>query len=784
MTASPPRPSHASPQRRCSRRRSRSRRRRSTCRPSGGDLPPAPPPAPSAPPAQASRRSRPVGLPSLRHRRRDRPRRRRLRRRRRPPAPRSCPTTSPATARGCRRGAAGGDRGRDAREGRASTATSSPVANLRFEGETGRRKWGFSLTAEQAARAGDPRPSPSTARSTCRPRIRSSHHASTTARSSTSRSPPARTRPISTPRSRRARSGRASTSSPSRSTSAIAPTARSSRPTTSGPSSRRTAPASSSRATTRPASPASTIFPPSASDATGRTRIHLIAPGGERAFAESDLARLVQAIVLRGNFRQAVVSVDDGNATRARRRACSALPSAPRRSSRRSSPAFRPKPARRRPSASSTRPGVAPTLVVSGPALAGRQGGDRLRRRRRRPAARRRARSTIDTHADGPAAGAAARRRTAPDASPNSACRRRSSPGGGFRTRVLSSACRATSTPTPMARRRSTSTRAYTGEVRPGSHIDVYVNGFIAANLPLTSGRRRHPPAPADQGGDDPLPARRERHRRRGGARHRGRRDLRAGHDRRRPRPLRPVRHERVLHARPSAGSSAGRTSSALAGAGLPYARSEAPVPIVLGRADGETYGAALTFLSRVAVSAARVIPVEMGRPDALGTQPAIFVGALGQFSAPTVAEFGVADAARTAWDEPSAIPTRSSPSTSIRAASSPTPSANSSSTRRRLRPLAERTGQSERHPRALARVRALARAELRSLVRLARHLRRARRALRSVRPGDARGPVAEERSTGNGPWSPDATSRISSPASRRSPRPFLGRAQRPGRRL
>lgn len=48
-------------------------------------------------------------------------------------------------------------------------------------------------------------------------------------------------------------------------------------------------------------------------DATGRSRIHLIAPGGERAFAETDLARLVQAIVLRGNFRQAVITVEDGS---------------------------------------------------------------------------------------------------------------------------------------------------------------------------------------------------------------------------------------------------------------------------------------------------------------------------------------------------------------------------------------------------------------------------------------------------------------------------------------
>src|SRR5690606_5171204 len=40
-------------------------------------------------------------------------------------------------------------------------------------------------------------------------------------------------------------------------------------------------------------------------DGAGRTRLHLIAPGGERVFTDTDIARLVQAIVLRGNFRQA-----------------------------------------------------------------------------------------------------------------------------------------------------------------------------------------------------------------------------------------------------------------------------------------------------------------------------------------------------------------------------------------------------------------------------------------------------------------------------------------------
>jgi hypothetical protein len=64
-----------------------------------------------------------------------------------------------------------------------------------------------------------------------------------------------------------------------------------------------------------------------------------------------------------------------------------------------------------------------------------------------------------------------------------------------------------------------------------------------------------------------------------------------------------------------------------------------------------------MTFLSAVAISGARVIPVEMGRSEASTTQPAIFVGALNHFPAATVADFGVADAARMRWDGPVRYP-------------------------------------------------------------------------------------------------------------------------------
>jgi cellulose synthase operon protein B len=193
---------------------------------------------------------------------------------------------------------------------------------------------------------------------------------------------------------------------------------------------------------------------------------------------------------------------------------------------------------------------------------------------------------------------------------------------------------------------------AYTGEVRPGSHVDVYVNGFIAANSPLTSDK-----------GDilQHLP-------------------IKVAMTHFRP-GVNVIAVDAVLDTEADQVCAPGATAggkdrfvlfdtsefsmppfgrierwpdlSALVGTGLPYAQSDRPVPIVLGRADSATYAAALTFLSRVAVSAGRVIPVEMGRPDALADQPAIFVGTLGHFPAPTVSELGIAHTARTLWDQP-----------------------------------------------------------------------------------------------------------------------------------
>jgi hypothetical protein len=387
-------------------------------------------------------------------------------------------------------------------------------------------------------------------------------------------------------------------------------------------------------------------------DATGRTRIHITAPGAARAFADADLARLIQAIVLRGNFRQAVVSVDDGNAPEPAPQGVLRLlvgtaeelkdvPGLPPETSRSPTVGFL------------DEPGVAPTLVVSGPrwqdvkaAMGYVANGvgrplDSLR-------------TTIDTTPmvlppvqliNGPRTLTLAELGVPTEEFSGRRFRREFFIGlpGDFFSDAFGEATLAID-------------GAYTAQVRPGSRIDVYVNGFIAANSPLTSRQ-----------GDilQRLP-------------------IKVSMTHFRP-GVNTVAVEAVLDTEADAicapGTAAGGPNrfvlfdtstfsfpafaqverwpdlTALAGAGLPYARSREPVPLVLGRSEGDTYGAAMTFLSAVAIAGGRIVPVEMGRNETGSTQPAIFVGALNQFSAPTVADFGVADSARLRWDGPLRYP-------------------------------------------------------------------------------------------------------------------------------
>ena len=167
-----------------------------------------------------------------------------------------------------------------------------------------------------------------------------------------------------------------------------------------------------------------------------------------------------------------------------------------------------PRRARRRPDAGHLRAG-----------LAGREGSHRLRRRRRRAADRRRPQD--DRHdARHPAAGAAPRWRRTAEPRP-ARDRHRGILRPAFSQPVLYRpsgrlllGC--------LWRGHALSRRGLYRRGPPGEPHRRLRERLHRRQHAAHVRRRRHPPAPADQGGDDPFPPRRERHRHRCGARHRG----------------------------------------------------------------------------------------------------------------------------------------------------------------------------------------------------------------------------------------------------------------------
>jgi hypothetical protein len=190
---------------------------------------------------------------------------------------------------------------------------------------------------------------------------------------------------------------------------------------------------------------------------------------------------------------------------------------------------------------------------------------------------------------------------------------------------------------------------AYTSEVQPASHIDLYVNGQIAATTRIvnrTGGIFRHLPVQ--------IPFR----------------HFRPG--------VNTIMIEAVLNTTADAacapgGSIAGSdrfvlfdTSefsmpqfariarrpnlAALAGTGAPYNTSPSASSIVLGRNDAETISAAATFVNRLASQAGRVVPLALTAPASVGDQNAIFVGVASQFTDGMLSRLGIAESVRVNW--------------------------------------------------------------------------------------------------------------------------------------
>ncbi|MBB5752369.1 cellulose biosynthesis cyclic di-GMP-binding regulatory protein BcsB [Prosthecomicrobium pneumaticum] len=210
---------------------------------------------------------------------------------------------------------------------------------------------------------------------------------------------------------------------------------------------------------------------------------------------------------------------------------------------------------------------------------------------------------------------------------------------------------------------------AFTEAVRPASHLDVYVNGHIAATTRII-GRRggifRHYPVPIplrhftpginhvtieanlDTAADEACAP-----------------DAAATDD------SRFVLFDTTEFHMP-AFARAARTPdlAALSGTGYPYGPSVEPVSLVLGRHSPQVISAAATLLGRLALQAGRIVPVAETSASAAPRSMALFVGAAAQTPPVALQATRIAESARTDWREPAGqVPTRATEQATERAA-------------------------------------------------------------------------------------------------------------------
>ncbi|ANP85000.1 cellulose biosynthesis cyclic di-GMP-binding regulatory protein BcsB [Rhizobium leguminosarum] len=191
---------------------------------------------------------------------------------------------------------------------------------------------------------------------------------------------------------------------------------------------------------------------------------------------------------------------------------------------------------------------------------------------------------------------------------------------------------------------------AYTDNVMPGSHIDIYVNDNIASTVPITTtsgGILRHLPIRVTM------------------------RHFKPG--------LNSVAIEAILMTKDDAvcapGSTAGATPrfalfdtselqipdfarvgqrpnlAAMAGTAYPYGRATEPTPLFIDRIDADTLSAAATLLGQMAITAGHPIAVEtVASPNTIGDRDAIFIGSISQMPATALSQTNIATASQASW--------------------------------------------------------------------------------------------------------------------------------------
>ncbi|MFK3780718.1 cellulose biosynthesis cyclic di-GMP-binding regulatory protein BcsB [Agrobacterium sp. NPDC089420] len=191
---------------------------------------------------------------------------------------------------------------------------------------------------------------------------------------------------------------------------------------------------------------------------------------------------------------------------------------------------------------------------------------------------------------------------------------------------------------------------AYSSQVLPGSHIDIYVNDQIASTVPISNnggGIFRHLPINVTM------------------------RHLKPG-------PNKITIEAVLMTAQDQAcapGAPAGTTPrfalfdtteihipdyarigrkpdlAAMAGAGQPYRAAESPVALSLDRFDTDTMSAAATLISRLASVAGHPINVEtVASPLVIGDRDALFVGTISQFPQALISQFNLVPSSQVSW--------------------------------------------------------------------------------------------------------------------------------------
>jgi hypothetical protein len=198
---------------------------------------------------------------------------------------------------------------------------------------------------------------------------------------------------------------------------------------------------------------------------------------------------------------------------------------------------------------------------------------------------------------------------------------------------------------------------AYTADVLPGSHIDIFVNGNLASTVPITSkggAILRHLPIKLTL-----------RHFKPGVNQIAIEAALVTNADKAcvpgstaETKPRFVLFGSSEFHMPDFAHIAQVPNLSAVAGTGFPFTVDHNPVSLFLGRIDEPTLSAAATFLGKIAMASHRVIPVNVTLSTVRTVGPnALFVGTVSDFPSNVLSQLKIDQATRSNWAPGDAAP-------------------------------------------------------------------------------------------------------------------------------